>query len=128
VKYLHLYADAEGESHFEDVAVPATTARSLVETWTEFMFSDPIPVETMTLVDVPPDPGDPEIWHPAPQRYFAILIKGELEMEASDGEKRRVAAGDLMLLEDTTGKGHRTRELNDGGQVLLLISAPQDAD
>jgi hypothetical protein len=127
MKYLRLYADADGESHFEDVTVAPATTRTLVETWPGFGFSAPIPVESMTLVDVPAELGDPEIWHPAPQRYFAMFIDGELEMEASDGVKRRVGPGDLMLLEDTTGKGHVSRKLNDGRQVLLLISAPEAA-
>jgi len=32
-----------------------------------------------------------------------------LEVELSDGTKRRIGPGDLVLLEDTTGKGHVTR-------------------
>jgi hypothetical protein len=32
----------------------------------------------------------------------------------SDGEKRIVRAGDVLLVEDTTGKGHRNRCLSPG--------------
>jgi hypothetical protein len=33
----------------------------------------------------------------------------------------------LILLEDTTGKGHRSRALGGEGQVGLFIAAPESA-
>jgi hypothetical protein len=36
-----------------------------------------------------------------------------VEVTASDGETRRIGQGELLLLEDTTGKGHSTRALGD---------------
>jgi hypothetical protein len=37
------------------------------------------------------------------------MLKGTTEIEASDGEVRRFAPGEVLMVADTTGKGHRTR-------------------
>ena len=34
---------------------------------------------------------------------------GELEVQVSDGEIRRFRPGDVVLVEDSRGKGHTTR-------------------
>jgi quercetin dioxygenase-like cupin family protein len=60
-------------------------------------------------------------WHPAPKRQFGILIEGELEVTASDGEVRTFKAGDVRLLEDTSGKGHQTKVLGDRDVLNTII-------
>jgi quercetin dioxygenase-like cupin family protein len=52
-------------------------------------------------------------WHPAPRRQLFVALAGELEVTVSDGEARRIRAGDVVLTEDTTGKGHTTRVIGD---------------
>jgi uncharacterized cupin superfamily protein len=47
------------------------------------------------------------------------MLRGEVEVTASDGETRRLSPGGLLLLEDTTGKGHATRVV--GGEGFLLV-------
>jgi quercetin dioxygenase-like cupin family protein len=108
IKYTCLYADSEGESHFKDVEVElqetnyAPPARPL-------NVSSINPATAYGFVSAPPGwYGD---WHPAPKRQFFIYIAGEAEIEASDGEVRRIGAGDILLVEDITGKGHRSRNV-----------------
>ena len=52
-------------------------------------------------------------WHPAPRRQFIVLLDGEIEIEVSSGEprKRIFHGGDVLLMEDTAGRGHRTRNI-----------------
>lgn len=45
----------------------------------------------------------------APRRQFVIVLSGELEVEVSDGEKRRFGSGGICLVEDTAGRGHVSR-------------------
>jgi hypothetical protein len=45
-----------------------------------------------------------------------------LEVEASDGEKRRFGPGTILLAEDVTGKGHTSRSL--GGEERLSLFIP----
>jgi hypothetical protein len=37
---------------------------------------------------------------------MAVVLSGVHEYETSDGEKRRFFPGDVIVLEDTAGKGH----------------------
>ena len=53
-------------------------------------------------------------------------MTGTLEVEISDGSRQRIGRGDLVFLEDTTGKGHVTRVLTP--VTNLLIHVPQDWD
>jgi quercetin dioxygenase-like cupin family protein len=48
-------------------------------------------------------------WHNAPVRQYIVLLDGNIEIEVSDGEVRQFSGGDVLLVEDTSGKGHRTR-------------------
>ena len=67
------------------------------------------------------DPGYDFDWHCAPRRQFIVLLDGEIEVEVTDGEKRRFAGGDVLLVEDTTGTGHRTRTVSGGVRRSLFI-------
>ncbi|MCF8242613.1 MAG: hypothetical protein K9J16_14640 [Melioribacteraceae bacterium] len=51
-------------------------------------------------------------FHNAPQRQFILILDGEIEIETSLGEKRRFKSGDIILVEDTKGKGHRTKSID----------------
>jgi quercetin dioxygenase-like cupin family protein len=51
-------------------------------------------------------------------------MSGSVEMETSDGTVRRLTPGDLILLEDTSGKGHLTRNIADGYSTFLVVPVP----
>jgi hypothetical protein len=67
------------------------------------------------------DPGWFGDWHPAPKRQFMIFIRGEIDVETSDGEVRRFGPGSVTLVEDTTGKGHRSRVIGDEEAILAVV-------
>ena len=48
-------------------------------------------------------------WHPAPARQFIIMLEGKVEITVGDGTARLFLPGDILLAEDTTGQGHRSR-------------------
>jgi len=50
-----------------------------------------------------------------------VLMSGECELEVGDGEKRIIKAGDLILLDDTSGKGHQTKVLGDTSVRILAV-------
>jgi hypothetical protein len=105
IKYLRIVADEKGCSHFEkqrvglashDYAPPAPALNT----------SAPQPAEKAVFLELPVGwYGD---WHPTPVRQWLILMTGECEFEAGDGERALCRAGDVILLDDTTGPGHRT--------------------
>jgi hypothetical protein len=61
-------------------------------------------------------------FHNAPERQFIIMLDGITEIETSLGERRRFSAGDILLVEDTTGKGHRSRSVD--GQPRRSVFVP----
>lgn len=114
--YVRIYADEHGESHFEDVAPDMSLERYAAAEW---LISDPLPVDGVRFRRVVTEfPDEP---HVAPRRQLIVGLVGETEVEVSDGETRRFGPGSVILVEDTTGKGHRTRRLGDTVRETLFI-------
>ncbi len=113
MKYTRIYADAQGESHFEDVEVP------LVPNGLVGSLSEKIPISTMQFRLNKPDYD----WdfHTAPARQFIILLDGAIEITTSLGESRTFKAGEVLLVEDTTGKGHKTRNIHHAERRSIFI-------
>jgi hypothetical protein len=118
VRYTRIYADIGGDSHFEDVQVTgvvrqAPTSMGVSE------YADPIPARSVVLRRVVR--AHPEEPHVAPRRQFLLNLRGIVEVEVSDGEVRRFGPGDLVLVDDTTGIGHISREVGDGERMSIFI-------
>lgn len=119
VDYVRMYHDPDGESHFEDLAHDLE----------ERDFAPPAaPVMVGALEDAAgtlflgAGPGwGGEVPHPSPQRQVFCVMRGVVEVTVSDGERRRFAAGDVIVLDDTRGKGHSTRVIGPGD--LLIFGA-----
>ena len=60
-------------------------------------------------------------WHVAPRRQFIITLSGEVEIGLGDGTLRRFGAGNVMLADDLTGKGHTTHAVSDAPRVSVAI-------
>lgn len=57
-----------------------------------------------------------------PKRQYGITLSGHVEIETGDGTIRRFGPGDVMLAEDTTGRGHLTRVV--GGHTRHCVFIP----
>ena len=66
--------------------------------------------------------GSVQDWHTAPQRQYVITLSGRAELEVGDGKKVPVGPGQINLIEDTTGKGHITRNLEDRIVVTIPLT------
>lgn len=119
--FVRLYTDASGESHFEDVDAELGL--------TEFAPSAP-PLYLSSLTSAAQfgffgAPGGwRSDWHPSSGRNLFTVISGEWEITASDGETRRFGSGSVLLVEDTTGKGHASRVSSDGDTLAVLVQLP----
>ena len=113
---VRVYSDENGDSHFQDVEVPLKDSGMVGK------LSDEVKVKSLIFREVVPSYD----WdfHCAPQRQYIILLDGEIEIETSLGEKRKFYGGDVLLVEDITGKGHRTRNLRDAVRKSLFITLP----
>ena len=116
MRYFRIYADENGESHFEDIEVTLDQPAS---------GSDLSALIPATGVIFRRSPADQFIdWHPAPRRQFVITLSGHAEVEASDGEIRQIGPGSVMLADDTTGKGHITRGTGSEPRLSIFIPLP----
>jgi hypothetical protein len=61
-------------------------------------------------------------FHPAPQKQFIVLLDGEIEIENGAGEKRSFKAGDILLAEDITGRGHKTKSIDGKPRRSIFIT------
>jgi hypothetical protein len=114
-----VYADADGESHFGDIAKPLAAAGDIG------FLSAPEAVERLIFRKVVP--GYDYDFHRAPARQYIFLLDGEIEIETSLGDKRSFKAGDILLVEDTTGKGHRTRNLLAAVRQSIFVTLKDQA-
>lgn len=108
MKIARIYTDAEGETHFDEIEEPGVEFRSNAD-YTRAIDAYGLMFRTTEPLGDNPALGD---WHTAPQRQYVMFLRGETEVEVSDGEKRVFRTGDVFLVEDTTGKGHRNRRLH----------------
>ncbi|MFC1964280.1 hypothetical protein ACFLV1_02745 [Chloroflexota bacterium] len=113
-KVLRMYTGADGETHFEDAVIPMVEDRNLRARSEKREADGVLFQETSSNYEYD--------WHPAPRRQFHITLEGEGEMEIGDGTKRRLKAGDVMLAEDTTGRGHISRKLSKGSWKVVIIT------
>ena len=118
VRFVRLHADGAGESHMasEELGIKSSA------------FAPPAPplgVSTMEpaagwrFLHLPS--GWVGEWHPSPNRMWIFCLGGDMEFQTSDGTVQRVEPGSSMLLEDTSGKGHRSRVIGERDVLLVAV-------
>jgi len=60
-------------------------------------------------------------WHTSSARTLFICLIGEWEVTVSDGESRRFAIGSVILVENTSGRGHSSRITSVDGSLAAMI-------
>jgi hypothetical protein len=117
-KFTRLYSDADGESHFEDVDAELTLV-DFAPNAPPLKVSEYISAERTAFLGGPSGwNGD---WHVSSARNLFVVISGEWEIEASDGQTRSFTTSSVLLVEDTTGKGHRSRVVGEDDSLALLV-------
>jgi quercetin dioxygenase-like cupin family protein len=112
--YVHVYADAAGASHFREEHFEFTQGRDILAS-THVLEAK----GGATLLRL--KAGAVEDWHNAPRAWFLIVLQGESKVTTSDGQVRHFGPGSVVLLDDTTGKGHQTRALGKIDHIAAVI-------
>jgi hypothetical protein len=113
MKIVRLYTGPDDESHFEDIEVELKSVGRVL--------ASPLqPTQGIVFRSAPPDHLSD--YHPVPRRQYVITLSGEVEIETGDGSIRRFGPGDVMLAEDTSGRGHITRVV--GGRPREYVFIP----
>jgi quercetin dioxygenase-like cupin family protein len=110
----NLYEDDQGVSHFRDIEVAWVEERH---------FSKLSARQPATGIIFRETSGDYDLdWHPAPRRQYIINLDGAVRITAGDGEARVIGPGEVILVEDTKGKGHLSQAV--GGEMRRSIFIP----
>lgn len=113
MKITRLFANEQDKSHFED----------LEETFTKVDFAplmNPVEVSepkgATQVVFLLFPPGSKGVSHPTPTRQICVDLSGEVKGALSERQSRNFNPGDVVLMEDAAGRGHRVEApgWNDG--------------
>jgi hypothetical protein len=118
MRYTRLYADKQGQSHFEQVTVDLDESDYRPPA-PAVLVSHAYDTDALQFIKLPSGWDGKSIRPPQPQ--FLIGLAGRIEVTASDGKKRTFGPGDSVLMEDTTGEGHRTRVKGDDEFIAAVI-------
>lgn len=109
-----IYSGGDGVSHFDDLDYPLADKGEIGR------LSELIPATGMILRETGED-YDYD-WHNAPRRQFVLLLQGGVEIEVGDGEVRSFQSGEILLVEDTSGRGHRSRCIQHQARVSVFVT------
>jgi len=112
--YVHVYADAAGASHFREEHFDFARGRDNESSIHVLQAKG-----GATLLRL--KAGAVEDWHNAPQAWFLIVLQGASEVTTSDGQVRHFGPGSVVLLDDTTGRGHQTRAVGKIDHIAAVI-------
>jgi hypothetical protein len=118
MRVVRVYTGEDNESHFEELDIPLQESRY-------GSVSEVVPTEGVIFRETPV--GGELDFHNAPRRQFVITLTGAVEIECGAGSKRRMGPGDILLADDTTGRGHITREI-EGPRRSIFLPLPDDFD
>ena len=114
MKVVRIYTGPDNRSHFEDLQIPLKDGGKVG------FVSD---LTKATGVVFRETTGDYNYdFHTAPRRQLVVNLEGEVEIEVGDGTRRILGAGDILLAEDTTGQGHRSRAVAGKPRKSLFIT------
>lgn len=112
--YVHVYADNAGASHFREEHFEFIPGRDIDSSLHVLGTKG-----GATLLRL--KAGAVEDWHNAPQAWFLIVLQGKSAVTTSDGQVRQFGPGSIVLLDDTTGKGHQTRVVGKIDHIAAVI-------
>jgi hypothetical protein len=118
MKYARLYADDDGESHFEEIEIDLALTEYAPPA-APLGLSSFTPATQFGFMNAPA--GWSSDWHAALTRSVFFVVSGEWEVTASDGESRFFPRGSVLLVEDTEGKGHSSRVVSETDSLAAMV-------
>ena len=117
-KLTRLYTDEAGDSRFETVEFELT-AQKYAPPAAPLLVSQPQASTAYFFARL--EPGWVGAQHPTPARQLITLLAGAVRFEGSTGEEHVLKAGETMLDENTTGKGHKTEVVSSDAAEGVMI-------
>jgi hypothetical protein len=113
MKITRIFSDENGESHFENLEIPLANQGEIG------FLSENIDVTKLQFRKV--SAAYDYDFHCAPQKQYIVLLDGGVMIETSLGDKRTFETGEILLVEDLSGKGHRTKNKEKKERTSLFI-------
>ncbi len=113
MKVVRIYTGDDSESHFEDIDVELTPDAF------GGAISEPVKASAVMFRETASHYNLD--YHTAPRRQYVVNLRGSVEIETGLGEKRLFGAGDILLAEDMTGRGHISRSPDGQPRECLFI-------
>lgn len=114
MKATKISSDLEGKSFFEDFNIQLTNEGEIG------ILSKPEKTKSIIFRITSGDYNYD--WHNAPQKQYIIILEGKVEIEVGTGETRIFTGGDVLLVEDIEGQGHRSRAVNKNIRKSIFVT------
>lgn len=109
-----LYTGEDNESHFEDIEIALEDVGD-IGALSEMVEATGI-IFRKTSSDYNYD------WHNAPRHQYILMLDGAVDVEIGDGTVQRFSTGDILLVEDTTGRGHKSKAVNNEPRTSVFVT------
>lgn len=116
MKAVGIFDTVDGGSVLVDLDIPGasrTVAADGTKSWS-CMF------EAAATFVVPHSPNHTMDWHPATGPVISIVVAGGWEIEAANGDRRKLELGSILVVMDRYGKGHRSHWTPGGGESAVM--------
>ena len=118
MQIVRLHSDEDGESHFEDSEIELDLT-DYAPPAPPLYLSPATAANAFAFMEAPA--GWTSDWHPSSARNLFFVLSGEWQVTASDGESRRFGVGSVLLVEDTTGKGHSSCVVSETDSLAAMV-------
>ena len=116
VQYTRIYKDDNGVTHFkDDKFLLFSDYHGDVKTVMRTTLQRVAGFELTRIIE-----GWSAEKKTAKRKHYTVILEGEMEIVASDGEKRTFKAGDIILMEDVKSDGHDVKNI--GKEKLLILN------
>ena len=109
-----IYTGTDNESHFEDIEIELENAGEIGELSEK--------VNSTGIIFRRTEPDYDYNWHNAPERQYIIMLDGAVDVQIGDGTVRRFSTGDILLVEDVDGRGHKSRAVNNEARTSVFVT------
>jgi hypothetical protein len=113
-KIARIYTGQDNRSHFGEISIPLKLAEKIM------LRSDEFPVKSLIIIKRQSFHMNP---HTAPHRQYIFVLHGQLGLGVGK-ENRIFKSGDVILAEDTTGKGHSSYSVGKEPCITALVVIP----
>ena len=120
MKIETIYSLKDGTSKFGEMEIPFENSDSSPNSIGKL--TSMIPASGVCFRETPPNYCFS--WHVAPRRQFIINLDASVEVTTSDGDSNVFQNGEIFFVEDTKGKGHFSKSVENKPRRSVFITVP----